>query len=473
MIFFDKDLASIQESRILVEYTKDAKNILTGFSQKKLDKILDGVYHALMENHEELALLSVEETGYGVFEDECFLLKNILKKTKDSLLKMKCVGTLSENSVDGTKELGIPLGVGAILCSDISPVTIVASMALQLIKTGNVAIYLPSEKSSKVVNKAVSIIIKSAEEAGMPKGAISCLETVSYAGRKAIIDSSYVNFIINASVEEHLEDCFFSKKIVFYGSDSHSPVFIERTADIKRAVGDVIQSRSFNNGMMMASEQYMIVDKYISDNVKKEFINNGAYFMNETEENMLLNFLAPNNLKMDKEYIGKSAKWLAKQSGFSVPDKTKLLISEKHYIADRNPYTKTLHCPIIAYYVENDWVNACERCMKLLVEETNGHTLAIHSKDENIIEEFAVKKPVARMIVNTQTFMGAIGLTTNLFPSMVLGGLTTGIGATADNLSPINLIYKRQVGYGRSSKVDTKKVDQDKILELVRNILQT
>ncbi len=457
MIFFDKDLGSIQESRILVEYTKDAMNILSGFSQKKLDEILVNVYKALLKKHKDLALMSVEETGYGVLEDECCLIEEIIKHTYSKLVPMQSVGVLEVNETEKTKEIGIPLGVGAVLCPDISPVAVVVSTALQLIKTGNAAIFLPSEKSIKTVNETIGIIAETAEEHGFPKGAICCLETVSQAGCKATIDNDNINFIINVSVDELLDECFNSKKTVLYGSNSPSPVFVEKTANITQAVEDIVYSRSFNNGMMTASEQYMVVDKTITDLVKQELIKNGAYFMNEDEESKILSFILTGVGKMDKEYIGKSAKWLANQAGFEVPNDKKLLVSEKHYIADRNPYSEALYAPIIAYYIENDWLNACERCMKLLVQETKGHTLAIHSNDESVINEFAIKKPVARMIVNTSAFMGAIGLTTNLFPSMVLGGLTTGIGSTSENISPKNLTYRRKVGYRACENINNTK----------------
>ncbi len=475
MIFFDKDLGSIQESRILLEYTKDARNILSGFSQKKLDEILVSVYKVLLKKHKELALLSVEETGYGVYEDECFLIEKMLKATYSKLVKMQCVGVLDINETNKTKEIGIPLGVGAVLCPDISPVAVVASVALQLIKTGNAAIFLPSEKSVETVNETVAIIAKIAEEHGLPKGAICCLETVSPAGCKATIFNDNINFILNVSVDELLDECFASKKTVLYGSNSPSPVFVEKTANIEQAVKDIVYSRSFNNGMMTASEQYMVVDKSVTDSVKQELIKNGAYFMNEDEERKLLSFLLTCGGKMDKEYIGKSAKWLANHAGIIVSDNVKLLVSEKHYIADRNPYSEALYAPIIAYYIENDWLNACERCIKLLVQEAKGHTLAIHSKDESVIDEFAIKKPVARMVVNTSAFMGAIGFTTNLFPSMVLGGLTTGIGSTSENISPVNFIYKRKIGYKSADiaeKTEIRSNDSNALNKLFSEIVK-
>ena len=126
----------------------------------------------------------------------------------------------------------------------------------------------------------------------------------------------------------------------------------------------------------------------------------------------------------------------------------KVLVSEQKYISDRNPYARALLCPVLVYYIENDWIHACEKCIELLANESHGHTLVIHSKDEDVIRQFALKKPVARMLVNTPAVFGSMGVTTNLFPAMTLGSITAGVGITSDSVSPMNLIYIRNVGYG-------------------------
>lgn len=239
-----------------------------------------------------------------------------------------------------------------------------------------------------------------------------------------------------------------SEKPVLYGGTGPSPVFIGRTAKVANAVEDIILSRSFNNGILSGAEQYVVVDSLIASSVKQEMLKKGAYFMNEEEEQQLISFLCPGNGEMDVEYIGKSAQWLAKQAGFTVSEEIKVLVSEKKYIADRNPYAKELRCPVLAYYIEQDWMYACERCMNLLVEESRGHSLVIHSEDEEVVKQFILKKPVARVLVNTPAVFGVMGLSTNLFPTAAPGALTSGMGITADNISPMHLIYVRRAGYG-------------------------
>ena len=150
----------------------------------------------------------------------------------------------------------------------------------------------------------------------------------------------------------------------------------------------------------------------------------------------------------DSEIVGKSVQELSKRAGFRVPSSIVLLISEQKYVSETNPYSKEKLCPVLAYYTEDDWMQACEKCIELLLSERQGHTLVIHSKNEEVIRQFALKKPVGRVLVNTPACFGSMGATTNLFPALTLGSGSAGMGMTSDNVSPMNLIYIRKVGYG-------------------------
>lgn len=469
MKFIDKDLVSIQESRILMEHAREAKEILSHFTQCKLDDIAEAVYRAVSGREEEFAHLSVEESGYGCEEDERLQLTYFPENLIKEMRTLKCVGVLSDQEEMRIKEIGVPMGVAVVLCPAESPAAAIIGAALICIKSGNAAVFIPDIRAAQTAKRVIGVISEAAMTAGHPEGGISCLETVSDSGCIAAIEHEGASVILNLGVRKMLSSAFLAEKPVLYGSTGPSPVFIERSADIKQAVSDVIASRSFNYGMMPGAEQYMIVDSRIAARVKEEMIAGAAYFMNSDEENALLNFLCPTELEMDKLWIGKPAVWLARQAGFCVPEETKVLVSEKHYIADRNPYAKALMCPVLAFYIENDWMSACERCMNLLVQESKGHTLVIHSQDEEIIHQFAMKKPVARMLVNTPAVWGAMGLTTNLFPSMALGGLTAGMGVTADNISPLNLVYIRKIGYGVRQMKETMAKDNKN--DLVKQLL--
>jgi acyl-CoA reductase-like NAD-dependent aldehyde dehydrogenase len=184
--------------------------------------------------------------------------------------------------------------------------------------------------------------------------------------------------------------------------------------------------------------------------------------MNEEESKKLALIFSYNDGSSKVDVVGKSAQELAKRAGFSVSNNVKVLISKEKYVSKSNPYSKEKLCPVLTYYIEDDWRHACEKCIELLLSERQGHTLIIHSRDEEVIRQFALKKPVGRVLVNTPGALGSMGATTNLFPSMTLGSGSAGHGMTSDNVSPRNLIYIRKVGYG------VRKADEiimDKLIE--------
>jgi len=254
--------------------------------------------------------------------------------------------------------------------------------------------------------------------------------------------------ILDTGVPAMLDIAYDSQKPVIYGGTGNGPAFIERTADIHQAVIDIIASKTFDNGVASAAEQSIVVDGPIDAQVQAELRANGGYFMTEEEADALGKMFYYPNGKANPELAGKTAKTLAKWAGFTVPDDTKVLIAKQDYVSVKNPYSREKLCPVLAYYVEDDWRDACVKCIELILTERHGHTMVIHSKDQDVIAQFALKKPVARMLVNTPAVFGSMGATTNLFPAMTLGSATVGEGVTSENVSPMNLIYVRKVGYG-------------------------
>jgi acyl-CoA reductase-like NAD-dependent aldehyde dehydrogenase len=334
------------------------------------------------------------------------------------------------------------------LCPATNPVSTTIYKALISIKSGNAIIFSPHPRARNTIGFALDILIKVAESSGLPEGALSYLHDVTPGGTIELINHPAAALIMNTGVPGMLKACANSGKPVIYGGSGNGPAFIERTADIKQAVQDIIISKTFDYGIVSAAEQSVVVDRCIASEVKREFLDRGAYFMTEEEAAKLGVLFYQSDGSMNPELVGKSAPQLARRAGFSVPDSIKVLISEQKYVNNSNPYSKEKLCPVLAYYIEDDWLHACEKCIELLISERNGHTLVIHSKDEDVIRQFAIKKPVGRVLVNTPAIFGSMGASTNLFPAMTLGSGSAGVGITSDNVSPMNLIYIRKVGYG-------------------------
>lgn len=449
MKFVDRDLMAVQEARVLMEEAGEAKTVLGGWKQENLDRVVHAMMKACSERVEMLVQMAVRETGYGEITAQVRICRFLIASLEKSFENMRCVGILESCEGEGVLEIGVPLGVIAVAVPALSPVSAVLFGAVSAVKAGNAVVFAPHPRAVETTKKTVQILREVALAEGLPDGAISCMETSAKDGALELFGHPQTSLILNMG-EEALYRESPAGKTVIYGGIVPSPVFIERSADVRQAVADIVAGRSFNCGIVAGSEQYVVADSRIAEIAKQEMISCGAYFMDEKEEKKLICLLGIGEKQgcAEKEYIGKSAEWLATKAGFSVPKGTRVLVSEQTYITDFNPYANALLCPVIVFYIESDWTHACEKCMELLMGENHGNTLAIHSTDAEIIRQFALKKPVGRVLVNTPSSVGAMGVTTNLFPSAVLGSLSAGMGITAENVSPMNLIYRRKAAFG-------------------------
>lgn len=480
MNIIDNDLLSMQEARILVENAGEAQKKLATFPQEKLDEIVECMAEEIEKHSKELAKMSNEETEYGKWEDKYIKNRFVCTYLKSRLKGMKCVGIIDEDKVRSTMDVGVPMGVIIAFCPSTSPVSTTIYKALIAIKSGNAIIFSPHPRAKNTVGKTIDILIRAAEGVGLPEGALSYLHTVTPSGSLELMNHRDASLIMNTGVPEMLDAAYKSGKPVIYGGNGNGPVFIERTADIEQAVKDIIDSKTFDYGVVSSAEQSIVVDSCVAVEVKEELEKSGAYFMTEEEAEKLAATFLDKEGSENVEIIGKSPQFLAKNAGFSVPDSTKILISKQKFVYPKNPYSKEKLCPVLAFYIEDDWIHACEKCIELLLNERQGHTLVIHSKDEEVIRQFALKKPVGRVLVNTPGTFGSMGATTNLFPAMTLGSGSAGDGMTSDNVSPMNLIYVRKVGYGvrrveeldktvsdKEEKLNSKEIDNIKLLESI------
>ncbi len=462
MNIIDNDLLSIQEARILAEDAREAQKKLASFPQEKLDAIVACMAKEIDKHAAELARLSYEETDYGIWQDKYIKNRFVCEYLMNGLSGMRCIGIIKEDQTNKTMDVGVPIGVIVALCPATSPVSTTIYKTLIAVKSGNAIIFSPHPRAKDTISRTLDILIKTAEENGLPEGALAYLHTVTQSGTTELMNHPVTSLVMNTGVPGMLKAAHRSGKPVIYGGAGNGPAFIERTADIKQAVKDIIDSKTFDNGIVSAAEQSIVVDGCIADEVKRELQNNGAYFMTEEESQKLGALLFLTDGRLDSEMVGKSAQELAKRAGFYVSSNVVLLLSEQKYVFDTNPYSKEKLCPVLAYYIEDDWMHACEKCIELLLTEGNGHTLVIHSKDDDVIRQFILKKPVGRVLVNTPATFGSMGATTNLFPAMTLGSGSAGEGITSDNVSPMNLIYVRKVGYGVRNTEQIKRLTEER-----------
>ena len=450
MKFVDKDLKAIQEARVLMEEAAEAVKILSYFNSEQLDAIVCEMLDTVQPHLAHLTQAAAEETGFGCPEDDARMCGLLVKRMKETYAELHCVGVLSQDENKGLIEIGVPMGIVAAVVPAVNTVSAVICAAAAAIKAGNAIVFSPNPKAARVTWQTVQILNSAAEEAGLPEGALACMETAAVEGAMQLFAHSDAAVILNIGEPELLKAAAGSGKPVLFGGITPGPAFIERTANVAQAAENVVESRSFNYGIGAGSEQFLVVEKEIAQQVREEMTRRGAYFMNAEEQKKLTKLLGLDVPfgKPDEAYLGKSAKWLSGKAGFWVPEGTKLLVSEQEYITDYNAYARGLMCPVMVFYIEQDWIHACEKCIEILLGESNGNTLTIHSGDPKIIQRFAMEKPVGRVLINTPAVMGAMGLTTELCPSAGMGSMTAGQGITADNISPLNLIYRRKAAFG-------------------------
>lgn len=448
MIIADKDLLSIQQARILAENAKEAQKRLATFPQEKLDSLVETIAEELARHAQDLAVRAQEETDCGKWQDKAFKNRFVCTNLRERLRGMRCVGVLREDAANGLLEIGVPLGVLVALCPATSPVSTTISTALLALKSGNAVIFSLHPGAVKTMSRALDLIIDVAVAYGLPEGCLSYLDVVSKSGTAELMSHPATALICISGVPDMLDMARASGKPFIYGGTGNGPAFIERSADIQKAVQDVLCSKTFDYGLAPSAEQALVVDACVDAEVRRTLQAQGGYFMSAEESLRLADLFFHPDGRRKKGTIGQPATLLAERAGFAVPASTQVLLAERKYVNLDDFYCREWLSPVLAYYVEDDWMHACEKCIELLLTERNAHTLTIHSRDETVIRQFALKKPVARLLVNTPAALGGMGVTTNLFPAMTLGSGVAGFGITSDNLAPVHFTYTRTVGAG-------------------------
>jgi len=264
----------------------------------------------------------------------------------------------------------------------------------------------------------------------------------------ALLKNPNIGIILATGGEAMVHAAYSSGNPALGVGPGNGPSFIEKSANIPQAVKHIFDSKTFDNGTICASEQSIVTESCIKDQVIAEVKKQGGYFLSPEESEKVGRYIMRANGTMNPKIVGRSAQVIADMAGISIPSGTRVLVSPQTTVGKDNPYSREKLCPILAFYVEDSWENACKRCMEILFNEGKGHTMTIHSEDKSIIREFALKKPVSRLLVNTIGSLGGVGASTGLQPALTLGCGAVGGSATSDNVGPMNLINIRRVAYG-------------------------
>lgn len=441
----DRDLQSIQQARDLVENAHRAQQILATFDQARVDAIVEAMSRAALAQSERLAQLAVEETGFGVAADKhtknTFAAKDVYEFFKNT----KTVGVIRETET--LMEIASPRGVVAAVIPSTNPTSTAIFKAIISIKSRNAVVMSPHPSAAGCIAETARIVREAAEAAGLPPGAISCLTISTLGGTEALMKHERTAVILATGGIGLVRAAYSSGKPAFGVGPGNVPSMIERSADIPKAVADILAGKTFDNGTVCASEQAVVVESVSDAAVRREFEAQGGYFLNDEDATKLARVVVTPTRGLNAKIVGKSVQTIAQMAGISVPASTRAMMVKLDGVGRDFPLSLEKLSPILAYYVVPDFKTGAELCAQILRFGGMGHSVGIHSQDRAKIRDFGLLQPASRVLVNTPTTHGAIGFSTELAPSMTLGCGSWGGNVTSDNISPLHLLDIKRVAF--------------------------
>lgn len=444
----DKDLASIQQVRTLLYNANEAKKQMAKMNQQQVDKIVKAISDSAAEKAEHLAKLAAEETGFGKWQDK--KIKNLFasQRVYDAIKDMKTVGLIGVDEKNKIREYASPVGVIAALVPSTNPTSTVIYKSMIAIKSGNPIIFSPHPKALNCILETVKIIYKAAVDAGLPGGGISCITIPTIQATNELMKHKYTNLILATGGPGMVKAAYSSGTPAIGVGAGNGPAYIDKTADVDLAVKRIIDSKTFDNGTICASEQSIVVEKSMENAVESALKKYGAYLMDASESEKLAKHLFKNG-KMNAEIVGKPASYVAKLAEISnVPDNVTVLVSRETAVGLTAPYSQEKLTPVLALYVEDNVEKAMERCVDILKFEGVGHSFMMHCMDAELVDRFAQVIPASRIMVNSLGSLGGVGGTTNLFPALTLGCGAEGGSSSSNNIGPLDLINIKRVAFG-------------------------
>ncbi len=435
----------------LVENAQEALASYMSMTQEQVDKAVHEMALAGMEEHMHLAKLAVEETGRGVYEDK--IIKNIFATEYiwHSIKYQKTVGVVDDNDMEGYVEVAEPVGVVAGVTPVTNPTSTTLFKALICAKTRNPIIFAFHPSAQKCSAEAARVVRDAAVKAGAPEHCIQWVEVPSIEATAQLMNHPGVSLILATGGSGMVRSAYSAGKPALGVGPGNVPCYIDKTADVERACTDLMLSKTFDNGMICASEQAVIVDKEIKQRFEDYMKKNACYFLNEEETKKVSDYVInPQKQSLNPDVVGKTAAWIAKQAGVTVPDNTKILLALLPDVGPEYPLSREKLSPVLAYFVVKNKEEGFDKALKMLKLGGLGHSAVIHSGDEAVVREYGEVMKVGRVIANSPSSQGAIGdiYNTNT-PSLTLGCGSFGRNSTTSNVSSVNLINKKRLAKRR------------------------
>lgn len=448
MQLYDKDLLSVQEVRDLVEKAKKAQQEFAQKSQEEVDAIVKSVAEAGVRNAKRLAKMAHEETGFGIEADK--VIKNVFgsRGVYEAIKDMKTIGVLEVDEEKKTKKIAIPVGIVAGLIPSTNPTSTAFYKSEIALKGGNAIIFSPHPNAKNCIVEAVKVIRTAIAEAGGNEDLVSVITIPTIQATDMLMKHPDVAMILATGGSAMVRAAYSSGTPAIGVGPGNGPAYIEKTADVALAVKRIMDSKTFDNGTICASEQSVMCDCDMEPAVRVEMEKQGAYFLNDEQIAKLGKFILRANGTMNPQIVGKSAQVIADLAEIEIPEGTRVLVAKETGIGFGHPYSNEKLAPILGFYTAENYVEICELAQKILHYEGAGHTFSMHTKDPKIVDYFAARIPASRIMVNTPSALGGIGASTGMLPALTLGCGAIGGSSTSENVGPQHLINVRVVAEG-------------------------
>ncbi len=447
----DQDLRSIQEARSLVSRAFIAWQQWSTASQEQVDRVCAAMSAAALTASESLGIQAHNETGYGVPEHKH--LKNIFaaQNVWDSIKDLKTVGIIGHDPEKRLYDIAWPVGVVAALTPSTNPTSTIIFKILIAVKARDAIVIAPHPSAAKCSYETTRIMSQAALENGAPPGLIACMQNISLPGTQELMRHKYVALILATGGTPMVRAAHSTGKPAYGVGPGNVPVYVDRSADLVKAAHYIVASKAFDCSTICATEQAVVADSQIADRLASLMAQEGAYFTDSHQTDLLRKLLFHSDGSMNVATVGKPAEYLAAMAGFDIPKGTRILVTRLEKTGKDEPLSREKLTTVLGWYQEDGWEAGCDRCIELIQFGGRGHSLIIHATNQDVIMAFGLEKPVFRIAVNTMGTLGAVGLTTGVVPSMTLGAGGVGGSITGDNISAQHLFNVKRLAYELSA----------------------
>ncbi len=441
----DSDLISQQEARDAVEAAHRASLAVAKFDQTRIDEICEAMANVALAESGRLGQLAHEETGFGKAEDKREKNRFAAEDVWNYFRGLKTVGVVSDK--ENIVEIASPRGVVAAIIPSTNPTSTAIFKIIIAIKSRNAIVLSPHPSAARCIAETARAMREAGVKAGLPAEAVICLSNSTIEGTEALMQHKKTAVILATGGIGLVRAAYSSGKPAFGVGPGNVPAFIERTANIEKAVGDILTGTCFDNGTICASEQSVVVDAPVSNAVREQFKLQGGHFLSSSEADAVAKVLLTPQRTLNAGIVGKSAEYIANLAGITIPSGTRCLLADCGGVGRDFPWSVEKLSPTLAYFVVDGIESGANRCEEILQFGGMGHTAGMHTQSREAAVRYGKQMPASRVVINTPTTHGAIGLSTDLAPSMTLGCGSWGGNVTSDNVSPLHLMDIKRVAF--------------------------